>query len=221
MEYLKEIRNFFDLTQGELAKKLMIKDQAVIAQYESRATPSIKVLKKMADIFGLSIDFIVLNNNCTYARNLRLLTLAEKFDISAQSQSRSHVETSAEIFLKEKKIVEIKQDSLETELTDSFHGNLKSVRSLKAKSQEDVADFLKVGRTTVSSYERNIFPPLDNLIKISEYLDVSMHALATGKKLNFQFTDGPFGKTMLLADRLLPLEQQKYLIDLMENIIQK
>ena len=48
-----------------------------------------------------------------------------------------------------------------------------------------------------------------------------MHALVTGQKLNFQFTDGHFGKTMLLADRLLPLEKQKYLIELMEGISQK
>jgi transcriptional regulator with XRE-family HTH domain len=221
MENLKEIRNFFNLTQDELAKKLMIKDQALIAQYESKATPSMKVLKKISEVFNLSIDFIALSTNCNYARNLKLLTLAQRFDVSAPSQSRGHVETTAEIFLKEKNITEIKQDSFEEDLTDNFHKNLKILRSRKDKSQEELASLLKVGRTTISSYERNIFPPLDNLIKLSECLDASMHALVTGQKLTFQFNDGPFGKTMLLADRLLPLEKQKYLIELMEDIVRK
>jgi transcriptional regulator with XRE-family HTH domain len=220
MEFLKEIRSFFNLTQEELSKKLTV-ERGVIAQYESSATPSIKVLKKMSEVFNLSIDFIVLNTNCNYTRNLKLLTLAQKFDGSAPSQSRGLVESSAEVFLKDKEILDIKQDSFEEDLTDNFHKNLKILRSRKDKSQEELADLLKVGRTTISSYERNIFPPLDNLIKLSEHLGTSMHVLVTGQKLNFQFNDGPFGKTMLLADRLLPLEKQKYLIELMEDIIRK
>jgi putative transcriptional regulator len=221
MENLKEIRNFFNLTQDELAKKINIDDRSIIAQYESRATPSIKVLKKLSETFNLSVDFIILNINCYYARNLKLLILAQKFDGSAPSQSRGLVESSAEVFLKEKKTAEIKQDRFEECLADNFHKNLKILRSRKDLSQKELSVLLNIGRTTVSSYERNIFPPLENLIKLSETLDVSMHALVTGRKLDFQFTDGPFGKTMLLADRLLPLEQQKYLIDLMENITQK
>jgi len=221
MKYLKEIRNFFNLTQAELSKKLLLEDQSIIAQYESKATPSIKVLKRMSEVFNLSIDFITLNSNCNYVRNLKLLNLAQNFDGSAPSQSRGLVEASAETFIKKKKLSEIKQDDFKEDLTDNFHKNFKVLRTRKDKSQEELSILLDVGRTTISSYERNIYPPLDNLIKLSDFLDVSMHALVTGQKLNFQFTDGPFGKTMLLADRLLPLEQQKYLIELMENIIQK
>lgn len=221
MEFLREIRNFFNLTQDELAKKLMLEDRATIAQFESKLMPSVKVLRKMSDIFELSIDFIVLNKNCTYPRNIKLLSLANNFDSSAQSQARSHVETSAEIFLKEKKTIDIKQDKPELELTESFHQNLKTARSFKDKSQEETANYLGIGRSSITGYERNIMPPIDNLIKLSEFLDVSMHALVTGQKLNFQFTDGPFGKTMLLADRLLTLEEHKYLIVLMESILKK
>lgn len=221
MENLKEIRVFFNLTQEELAKKLSIDDRSVIAQYEAKTTPSIKVLRKLSNTFDLTIDYIVLNSNCKYARNIRLLSLAQKFDGSAPSQSRALVESSAEVFLKVKELSEIKQDSLEETLTDNFHQNLKVVRSIKDKSQEELSILLSVGRTTISSYERNIYPPLENLIKLSELLDISMHALVTGQKLNYQFTDGPFGKTMLLVDRFLSLEKQKYLIELMEGISRK
>jgi len=221
MENLKELRTFFNLTQDELSKKLMIEDRTLISQYETRATPSIKVIKQLSEIFELSMDFIVWNNNCKYPRNLKLLNLTKEFDSSAQYQSRSHVEASAQIFLKDKSSTEIKQDSIDFDLKDNFHSNLKEIRSFREKSQLELSKYLGVGRTAITLYESQNFPTLENLIKISEYLNISMHALVTGQKLNFQFTDGHFGKTMLLADRLLPLEKQKYLIELMEGISQK
>jgi len=71
----------------------------------------------------------------------------------------------------------------------------------------------------LSQYELKSFPSVENIIRLSESLDVSMHALVTGIKLNFQFTDGHFGKTMLLADHFLSLEDHKVLIRLMESAL--
>lgn len=221
MENLRGLRISFNLTQDELSKKLMIEDRTLVSQYETRANPSIKVLLQYAELFGLTFDFIVLNKNCNYPHNLRLLTLAKEFDGTAQSQDRSHVETSAEILLKEKKAVDIKQDKPDLELTESLHQNLKDLRSFKGKSQEETANFIGVKRSSITGYERNIIPPVDNLVKLSDFFDVSMHALVTGQKLNFQFTDGPFGKTILMADKFLSIDHQKFLIELMENILSK
>ena len=142
MENLKEIRTSFNLTQQELAKKLMIEDGATIAQYEADTTPSMKVLIKMTEIYNLSLDFIVNNKNCVYPRNLKLLTLTKEFDNSAHFQSRSLVEASASVFLKENKTDEIKQDSFELELSPDFHSNLKNIRSLKNISQLELAKVL-------------------------------------------------------------------------------
>jgi transcriptional regulator with XRE-family HTH domain len=221
MENLKEIRTSFNLTQDELAKKIMIEDRATIAQYEAKMTPSMKVLIKLTEVFNLSLDFITTGKNCIYPRNLKLLGLAKSFDDSAQSQSRSLVEASIDVFLKQKPNIEIKQDLIDLDLKNDFHSNMKSIRSFKKISQLELAKILNVGRTAITQYEMKNFPTLENLQKLSELFDISMHALVTGQKLNFQFTDGPFGKTMLLADRLLTLEDHKYLIKLMENIIEK
>lgn len=220
--FFKELRAFFGLTQDELAKKLMLESGTSISNYEANTIfPPLGILNKLSVLYGLSIDFIILNNDCNYPRNIKLLSLAKEFDSSAQYQSRSHVEASAQIFLKDKDNTEIKQDSIDLDLKDNFHFNLKEIRSFRDKSQLELSKNLGVGRTAITLYESRNFPTLENLIKISDYLNISMHALLTGQKLNFQFTDGHFGKTMLLADRLLPLEKQKYLIELMEGIFQK
>lgn len=217
--FFKELRTFFGLTQSELAKRLMLESGNSISNFEANSElPPLNALIKLSGIYGLSIDFLILNNSCNYPRNIKLLTLAKEFDSSAQYQSRSHVEASAQIFLKDKKNEEIKQDTLEMELNENFHSNLKEIRTFRQKSQLELSQNVGVARTAITLYENKIFPVVENLIKISDFLNVSMHALLTGQKLNYQFTDGHFGKTMLLADRLLPLEKQKYLVELMEGI---
>lgn len=221
MEFLREIRVSFNLTQDELAKKLLLEDRATIAQYEAKTTPPIKVLVKLTEVFNLTLDYIVNNKNCIYPRNLKLLTLAKSFDNTAHSQSRNLVESSVMAFLKESNEIETKQDSIEIELSNDFHSNIKSLRSHRGLSQLELGKAIGVGRTAITLLENRNFPTLDNLNKLSELFNISTHALVTGQKLIFQFTDGHFCKTMLLADRLLPLEKQKYLVDLMENILAK
>ncbi len=217
--FFKELRTFFGLTQDELAKKLSLESGKSISMFESSPVyPPLNSLIKLSVIYGLSIDYLILNNNCNYPRNIKLLSLAKEFDSSAQYQSRGHVEASAQVFLKDKNNEEIKQDFLEIELGNDFRSNLKTIRTYRQKSQLELAQYLGVGRTAITLYEQRNFPAVENLIKISAFFDVSMHALLTGQKLNYQFTDGHFGKTMLLADRLLPLEKQKYLVELMEGI---
>ena len=219
MKNFKNLRIFFKFTQEELAKKLELEQQSTIALYESNNYPSFKILKKMTEIYNLSFDYIILNNECHYLRNLKLLKLAKKLDISFQSQARSHIETTAESFLKQKSKIDLKLDSIDIKLTNDFHANLKKIRKIKNLKQGEIATLLNIGRTAVTLYEKNIYPAIEKLIKLSKVLNVSMHALATGEKLFFDFQDRPFGKTMLLADQLLPLEQHKILIILMENII--
>jgi len=221
MENLREIRASFNLTQEELAKKLLLVDRGTIALYESDVTPSMKVLIKLCEVYNLSLDFIVNGKNCVYPRDLKLLTLAKSFDDSAHSQSRSFVEASIDVFMKQKPEIEVKQDSIELELSLDFHSNLKSIRSLNNISQTELAKTLNVGRTAITQYEMKNFPTLENLQKLSELFNISMHALVTGQKLNYQFKDGHFCNTMLLADRFLTLEEHKYLIKVMENILAK
>jgi transcriptional regulator with XRE-family HTH domain len=58
-----------------------------------------------------------------------------------------------------------------------FAENLKFLRLRRNKSQADLAVELEITRTTLSGYEKNVQPPFRNLIKISEYFNVSLDAL--------------------------------------------
>jgi len=58
-----------------------------------------------------------------------------------------------------------------------FAENLKFLRKRRQKSQMDLAGELELTRTTLSGYEKNVQPPFRNLIKISEYFNISLDAL--------------------------------------------
>jgi transcriptional regulator with XRE-family HTH domain len=58
-----------------------------------------------------------------------------------------------------------------------FAENLRFLRLRRNKSQADLAVELEITRTTLSGYEKNVQPPFRTLIKISEYLNVSLDAL--------------------------------------------
>jgi transcriptional regulator with XRE-family HTH domain len=58
-----------------------------------------------------------------------------------------------------------------------FAENLKFLRLRRNKSQADLAVELEITRTTLSGYEKNVQPPFRNLIRISEYFNVSLDAL--------------------------------------------
>ena len=102
---------------------------------------------------------------------------------------------------------------------DECHSNLKNIRNHKKLSQENLGNLINISRTLLSKYELKNYPPIERLIKLSKILNISIHALATGEKLFFDFQDRPFGRIILLADHFLSLEDHKILIKLMENII--
>ena len=59
MNRIKTLRENHRMTQQELADKLNCA-KSTIAMYENETrTPSVKVLNKLADIFGVSTDYIL------------------------------------------------------------------------------------------------------------------------------------------------------------------
>ena len=223
MKNLLILRKIFNLTQNELSSKINI-DEKTIANYEiGNRNPSLNNLIKFSEFYKLSLDFIILSNNCYCPKNLKLLGLAKKLDELTKAEARNSIEYNAKSFLNEKineKIITKFDDDMSIVLTDKFNSNLKELRISQKLKQRELADSIGVSRSLLSKYEENSYPPIEKIIKLSEIFNISIHALATGVKLIFNFTDGHFGKIMLIADQLLPLEQQKTLITLMEAILQ-
>lgn len=59
-----------------------------------------------------------------------------------------------------------------------FSSNLKLLRKRKRKTQDDLAVYLGIPRSTVNNYEnKNVTPKIDVLIAISEYLKISLDTL--------------------------------------------
>lgn len=59
-----------------------------------------------------------------------------------------------------------------------FSQRLKLLRKEKHKTQQDMADFLKIQRSTYGEYERGrIMPPYDKIKKLADYLEVSVDYL--------------------------------------------
>ena len=60
--------------------------------------------------------------------------------------------------------------------------NIKYIRVLKGVSQEQLAEDLKVSRSRISSYEdKRASPPIDFLINLSAYINISMDILIKKK----------------------------------------
>ena len=152
---------------------------------------------------------------------MKLLKLAKILDEFSKSESRNNIEATTKNLLGDKinQEIKLKRDIIDFELENSFNLNLKIIRTSKKITQNELADKINVSRSVIASYELKNHPPIDKLIKLSNILNISIHALSTGEKLLFDFQDRHFGKTILLADQLLSYEHIKFLIELMENIV--
>lgn len=58
-ENLIELRTAANLTQQKLADILGLKDSTIVGYEKGRIKPSLDVIEKLADLFGVSIDFLL------------------------------------------------------------------------------------------------------------------------------------------------------------------
>lgn len=87
---IKELRNKYKLTQTELAEKVGVTKSTVAAYENDSRQPSYEVLIKMASVFNVSLDFIILGRS------------ESKLDISGLSPSqRSVLESLVACFKKD------------------------------------------------------------------------------------------------------------------------
>jgi transcriptional regulator with XRE-family HTH domain len=214
---LKSLRGYKGVTVSQLAKDIQqVKGTTEKYEFDNRVPP-INILFKMAAYFGVSIDFLLLSSNVNYIRNTELLKLSEKFD-KLESDKRYKVESTMETFLNNSDKSTF--DSITLGLTDNIQENIKLLRTNKGLSQKELADYLEINKTAVCHYENRQKPSPENLVKLSLFFDISIHALITGKKLAFNFMDKAFENTVLKADKQLSLEDQKFIIKLMNKIIE-
>lgn len=78
-----DLRKIYKMTQAELAEKLNYSDKAVSKWERAEALPDVETIKKMADIFDVSVDCL-LTENTDIKKNIktRKLSAAQKFLIT-------------------------------------------------------------------------------------------------------------------------------------------
>ena len=89
---LKSFRNIFDLTQEQLAKALSLEYRTIVAYETGKRIPPVNTLLQIARFYGISLDFLIMNERCSFPRNIKLLRLAKTIDNDIYSDARSSFE---------------------------------------------------------------------------------------------------------------------------------
>lgn len=97
---------------------------------------------------------------------------------------------------------------------------LKQLRTARDMTQDDLANVLKVSRSTVAGYEaRNNQPDYDKLVQIADYYGVTIDYLLSGEIKRFQdktvriLSDKDLEQQLIEAFRPLPYETKLYVLD--------
>jgi len=216
---LKKLRNYKNITLEQLSIELNQKYTATRNYEVSDYIPPIEIFQKLSNYFEFSIDYIIKSDLNTYLNNIKLFSLSSKID-KLNSSERYKIESTIETLLKSDNNLKSSFDNIEIELTSNIHSNIKLLREKKDISQRELSKILNKSSSVINQYEIGKNKPApENLIQLSEFFNVSIHYLITGQKLFFNFINKAFENTVLKADKQLSLEHQKFLIELMENII--
>lgn len=97
---------------------------------------------------------------------------------------------------------------------------LKQLRTARGMTQDDLANVLKVSRSTIAGYEaRNNQPDYDKLVQIADYFGVTIDYLLSGEIKCFQDTtvrilsDKDLEQQLIEAFHPLPYETKLYVLD--------
>jgi len=221
---IQKLREINNITILDFSKKLKISfNNANNYLFDNKLPPLAKILK-IADFFGVSADFLLLWDRIRYPRSIRLLSLAEKIDTMDVDKWHKAEATAATFLGNENasKEPEIIFDDPDAELTSSIHKNIRLLRNRVEYSQAKLSRYLSQTASQVSHYETGkSTPPAEKLILMSVLFQTSIHAIATGRKLYFNFRNKDLKDTMLNADYYLDLEKKRFICEMMEKIIEE
>ncbi len=215
-ENLKKLRKIEGLTLLEFSEKVKINLETLKSYETDQNVPSLEKILAITNFFGISIDFFIHWEITDYIKNIDFILLAQKID-GTNLKTVNRVEGAVCLFLdniRENKVIKDHYDS-DLKLTESINENIEILRKNRELTQKNLADYLDVNPSQISHYQKKSIPPMDKLAKLSEIFDISMHTVATGNQFDYDFKNRDFGKNILMAERLLPLEHQKILMVLM------
>lgn len=216
---LRALRKLKQITLKQLSDAVSINYESFRNYEEGDHTPPYEILIRIANYFGITLDFLLLWKKAKWPYSFKLLKLGSKID-KLDKVKRFQIESTVDSLLNDlNNNIEIKLDLFDLNLTKNIKKNINLVRKERKITQTKLAKLLDVTRVSIYLYENKSPPPVDKIVKISEFLDVSVHALVTGEKLFFKFKNQDLQEVLLKGDKLLPLEDKQFCIKLMEKII--
>lgn len=151
----------------------ILKDESVdifIVDYLMIGTTGVEVINKVRE-FNNDVYIILLTG---YSENMPGKFAIRNLNIDSYSQKSadlSDLELKVEIAVKNLAKVKAHINKVDGM---SFEERLKYLREKQMRTQEDVANYLGVGRSTVGAYENgHIKPGYENIKKLAEYFNVS------------------------------------------------
>ena len=217
-EVLKNLRNDSGLSLEELSDVLNIKSGKLKGYEFKKAYPPFEILKRLSNVFGVSIDYLLKGDRSKFIKNISLFGLAEKID-KTMLQDMGKVESYIDTFLYKGKTNSIYYDVLDYKFSDSFNNNFTEIIKQSGLTGKDIAKKLNVSERQISSYKKFSECSYDFLVKISTFFNISIHWLITGEKLFFDITNIKFKELILKADEQLKKDQTDTVIKLMQQIL--
>lgn len=101
---------------------------------------------------------------------------------------------------------------------NKFGKILRELRKEQNLTQEDVSIYLETDRSNIANYERGKrLPPLESLIKISRFFNVSLDYLVLGKERIEDSSDTDMVKRELMAENTALMEESIRLHDTLKE----
>lgn len=213
------IRQNSGLTIADVYNKTKISKSTLESYEAGQFRPPYKALKKLSELFALSIDFLILGEETKYIKFISMFEQAEKID-KLSSEDRSRIETFIDTFLGGGKEIHHFYDTTEFILSSNFNHNITVLFSHLKLTQKEIGK--KIGGLTerqIASYKKNSECSYETLISISKIFNISIHYLITGKRLIYNFENRQFEKYVLSADEYLDFQKFFILMEMMQKII--
>lgn len=235
-EKVTALMNENNITQTELAIELGVTQSLLSRNINGMHKPKAEIAKKIADFFGISIDYLLnevtVKNRLRELRETHGLTLRQVAQDLNMSFSNLGALERGEHQIREdvaRKFANYYNVSFDYLLGESYNEEAKLLIGDKIKklredahiSQVELSQKINVGNKTLSDYERNISQPsLQTLLDIANFFNVSVDYLL-GRD-----TEMKSGKDELIKElndnvELLSSEQLKEILDFTLFIIKK
>lgn len=102
-ERVKKLRHDNNMTQFDLAKQVELTPTGICYWESGKALPSLQTVQKLANIFNVSTDYLIGNDNCTTSEYDMLIRKIEKVDYYKRELLMDVLNTVVDSFINDKK----------------------------------------------------------------------------------------------------------------------